>query len=287
MTMKLGLVGAGKMGGPMGRRLIAAGHSLIVCDINPEACARLAREGAEIRQTPSELADCEAIITSLPTPKEVELVASGPAGLLSSVNPGTLILETSTLGPAQSRHLEMEFGRRGATYLDAPVSNGVQGARDGTLVFMIGGDKAHFPKAKEILSPLASHVFYLGAIGSGNIAKILNQNIYLVYVAAFCEAMRLGRAAGLDVNTLVEVMRQSVAGDPLMTGWEKRIETADLVPGWSIRRVLKDLMLGVDVCSEQSFKSPVLEAAVRAFREAGEAGNLDNDLTSLYTAIQS
>ena len=283
--MDIGFIGVGKMGGPMGRRLLDAGHRLVVCDVNPNACAELARRGAQIRSTPSQVAaDCPNIITSLPSPAEVEVVMRGADGLLSSVRPGALVLETSTIGPALSRALAQEFAERGATYLDAPVSNGVQAAHDGTLTFMIGGDAADFERAKPILAPLASDVFHMGPTGSGNIAKLLNQNIYLAYVAAFCESMRLGRSAGLDVQTLLDVLRKSVAGDPLMTGWEKRIETGDLRPGWPIRRVLKDMTLGAEVCAEQSFKAPIFETALAAFREVGEAGNMENDLTALFTA---
>jgi len=126
----------------------------------------------------------------------------------------------------------------------------------------------------------------LGPTGSGNIAKLLNQNIYLAYVAAFCESMRLGRCAGLDIQTLLDVLRKSVAGDPLMTGWEKRIETGDLKPGWTIRRVLKDMTLGADVCLEQSFEAPIFATALQAYREVGAAGNMENDLTALYTAFK-
>jgi len=159
--MDIGFIGVGKMGGPMGRRLLDAGHRLAVCDVNPNACAELARRGAQIRSTPSQVAaDCPNIITSLPSPAEVEVVMRGADGLLSSVRPGALVLETSTIGPALSRALAREFAERGATYLDAPVSNGVQAAHDGTLTFMIGGDEADFERAVPILTPLASDIFF-------------------------------------------------------------------------------------------------------------------------------
>jgi len=284
--MDIGFIGVGQMGGPMVTRLLHAGHRLAVYDVDPDACARVVALGADRRSTPSQVAaDRPIIITSLPGPKEVELVMRGTDGLLSSVRPDTLILETSTIGPALSRALAQQFAERRATYLDCPVSNGVQAARDGTLTFMIGGDSAAVERAKPILSPLASDIFHLGPIGSGNIAKLINQNIYLCYVAAFCESMRLGRCAGLDVQTLLDVLRKSVAGDPLMTGWEKRIETGDLKPGWRIRRVLKDMTLGANVASEQSFDGPIFETTLQAFRDIGEAGHMEHDLTALFTAV--
>jgi 3-hydroxyisobutyrate dehydrogenase-like beta-hydroxyacid dehydrogenase len=285
-AMDIGFIGVGRMGGPMARRLLSAGHRLAVCDVNADACARLAAQGAETRSTPSSIAaDYPNIITSLPGPKEVELVMRGADGLLSAVRRDTLVLETSTIGPALSRALARQFSERGATYLDCPVSNGVQAAQAGTLTFMIGGDSAAVERAKPILSPLASEIFHMGPIGSGNIAKLINQSVYLGYVAAFCESMRLGRSAGLDVQTLLNVLRKSVAGNPLMTGWEKRIETGDLTPGFRVRRVLKDLSLCDDVCSEQEFAGPIFEAALQAFRDVGAAGHMEHDLTALFTAV--
>ena len=284
--MDIGFIGVGQMGGPMAARLLNAGHHLAVYDVDPDACARVVALGAERRSAPSQVAaDRPIIITSLPGPKEVEIVMQGTDGLLSSVRPDTLILETSTIGPALSRALAQQFAQAGAVYLDCPVSNGVQAAQAGTLTFMIGGDDAAVERAKPILSSLASDIFHLGPVGSGNIAKLINQNIYLCYVAAFCESMRLGRSAGLDVQKLLDVLRKSVAGDPLMTGWEKRIETGDLEPGWRVRRVLKDMTLGADVASERAFDGPIFETALQAFRDIGEAGHMEHDLTALFTAI--
>jgi 3-hydroxyisobutyrate dehydrogenase-like beta-hydroxyacid dehydrogenase len=207
--MDIGFIGVGKMGGPMARRLVEAGHRVIFHDVTAAACARLRSHGGEFRSSPASVAaECLYIITSLPSAKEVEIVMRGADGLLSCVRPGSLVLETSTIGPALSRELAREFAARDAVYLDAPVSNGVQAAEDGTLTFMIGGDAAAVERARSILSPLASDVFHMGEIGAGNIAKLLNQNIYLAYVAAFCESLSLGHCAGLNVQTLLDVLRK-------------------------------------------------------------------------------
>jgi 3-hydroxyisobutyrate dehydrogenase-like beta-hydroxyacid dehydrogenase len=151
----------------MARRLIDAGHRLAIYDVNPDACAKLAAQGAEMRSSPAAVAaDRNNIITSLPGPKEVENVMRGVDGLLSAIRRDALILETSTIGPALSRELAREFAAKGATYLDCPVSNGVQAAQAGTLTFMIGGDAAAVERAKPMLRPLATDIFHLGSIGS-------------------------------------------------------------------------------------------------------------------------
>src|SRR5689334_14582937 len=146
--LDIGFIGVGQMGGPMAGRLIDAGHKLAIYDVNQEACARLAARGAEVRASPAAIAaDRTNIITSLPGPKEVETVMRGTDGLLSAVRRDALVLETSTIGPALSRELAQEFAAKGATYLDCPVSNGVQAAKAGTLTFMIGGDAAAVDRA--------------------------------------------------------------------------------------------------------------------------------------------
>jgi 3-hydroxyisobutyrate dehydrogenase-like beta-hydroxyacid dehydrogenase len=285
--MDIGFIGVGQMGGPMARRLLVSGHNVAAYDINKAATAKLAAHGADIRSCPAEVVeDRSVILTSLPGPSEVEAVMTGASGVLQSVRPQALVLETSTIGPSLSRSLAQQFADKGASYLDCPVSNGVAAAEAGTLTFMVGGDAIVLERARPILAPLSSHIFHLGPVGSGNTAKLLNQSIYLCYVAAFCESMRLGREAGLDFRTLLEVLRRSVAGDPLMTGWEKRIETADLTPGWRLQRVLKDLSLCAQVCSETDFKGPIFETALSAFREVAESGHMESDLTALFTATR-
>lgn len=284
--MQLGLIGIGRMGSRMAARLLAAGHGLTIFDINVEACRPLAQHGATIADAPDEVArSSEIIITSVPGPAEINAVIEGPRGILAGAKPGTLIVETSTIGPAQSQSLAEHCAAAGVIYIDAPVSNGLEAAAAGTLTVMVGGERSAFDRALPILQLLGNRIYHLGPVGSGNVAKIANQIVYLSYVASFCEVAGLGHQFGLDIPALVEVLRHSVAGTPLITGWERRIQTGDIAAGFEINRVLKDLQLGADLCSEERFDAPVFQAALDIFRKAAAAGLGKNDMSAIYSAL--
>jgi 3-hydroxyisobutyrate dehydrogenase-like beta-hydroxyacid dehydrogenase len=282
--MELGFIGIGRMGSRMAGRLLAAGHALAIYDVDRAACAPLAERGATLCDGPGDVAGrSDMILTSVPGPVEVEAVMAGPAGVIAGARPGALIAELSTIGPAQSQDLAGRATAAGLAYIDAPVSNGVPAAEAGELTIMVGGSAADYRRALPVLNLLGNRLYHLGPIGSGNIAKIANQVVYLAYVAAFSEVARLGRDCGLDVPSLVDVLRRSVAGAPLMTGWERRIETGDIEPGFRIRRVIKDLELGARICADRQFDAPVFQAALDTFRKADAAGFRESDMTAIYT----
>lgn len=284
--MELGFIGIGRMGSRMAKRLLAAGHKVTVFDINADACRPLAADGAAIAKSPEGAArSSEIIITSVPGPAEVGAVIEGPKGILAGARPGTLIVETSTIGPAQSCAFAEHCAAAGLQYIDAPVSNGLEAADAGTLTIMVGGEPSAYERALPVLRHLGTRIYHLGPIGSGNVAKIANQLVYLSYVASFCEVAGLGYRYGLDMSKLVDVLRHSVAGAPLVTGWERRIETGEIAAGFQIYRVLKDLSLGTELCADKRFDAPVFEAALQTFRKAAEAGFGENDMSAIYSAF--
>lgn len=280
----IGFIGIGRMGSPMASRLLAAGYPLAVFDVNARASAPLVERGAHGCKSAAEVAQrSDILMTCLPGPKEVEAVVVGQEGVLSAPRKGSLLVEMSTIGPALSRSLAGRCREAGVAYIDAPISNSVGPAATGELSIMAGGDKSDYERALPVLGHLGNHIRHMGPTGSGNVAKIANQMIYLSYVAVFCEAARLAREAGLDVPGFVDVMRHSVAGDPLMTRWEERIENGDRVAGFHIRRVLKDLQLGAEACTELGIEAPLLARVIRTYRDAGEAGSMDKDMTAIYS----
>lgn len=281
--MNVGCVGTGRMGSRMARRLVDGGNKVFIYDVSPANYPALVSAGATVCPTPGALAaQVDFIVTSVPGPPQVEAAIAGPDGILSGARPGTLIIETSTIGPAQSRDLARRCAEHGVKFIDASVSGGVGPAERGTLTAMIGGERTDFETALPVLRCLAKGIHHLGPLGSGNVAKLINQIVFLSYVALFCEAAGLGRDYGLDIPELVEVLRTSVAGSPLMTGWEHHIETGDLKPGFQIMRVLKDLGLGEELCREQNYDAPIFQTALHAFRTAAEAGFADKDMTALF-----
>jgi 3-hydroxyisobutyrate dehydrogenase-like beta-hydroxyacid dehydrogenase len=280
-----GFVGLGRMGSRMAARLLAAGHELRVYDVVAEAAAPLVARGAVGCASVAEVAaSSQVIFTSLPGPAEIDAVVAGKDGIAARAASGSLVIETSTIGVQQSRMLAERCAERGIRFLDAPVSGGIAGAEAGTLSAMVGGPKSDLEDALPYLRAVASHVYHLGAHGSGATAKLINQIIYLSYAAVFCEATAFGAAEGLDVRVLVDALRQSVGGQPLSTHWESHIETGDYSPGFHIRRALKDLELGGEAIAGAGYDAPVFQSALRAFRRAAEAGYADCDIAALHAS---
>jgi 3-hydroxyisobutyrate dehydrogenase-like beta-hydroxyacid dehydrogenase len=282
--MDIGFIGIGRMGVRMAGRLLAAGYKLRVYDLSAEACAPLVARGAHLCASPGDAAkEADLVMTCLPGPEEVESALKGPRGVLANARKGSLLIEMSTIAPALSRALAASAKETGLSYIDAPISNGVDPAETGELTIMIGGDKADYDRAVPALRHLGNRLYHLGPTGSGNFAKIANQIIYLSYVASFCEITRVGREIGVDVPQMVDVMRNSVAGRPMMTGWEKRLENGDRVAGFQISRILKDLGLGADVAHEHGIDIPLLEEVIGVYRDTAEAGYADLDMTAIYS----
>ncbi len=284
----IGFIGLGRMGSRMATRLINAGYSLAIHDANPVAMAPLVARGARACATSAEVANQSGIVLScLPGPEEVAEIMDGPQGVLSAAPlKGTekpLLIEMSTIGPAQSRELSRRSRELGFAYIDAPISNGVGPAETGELTIMVGGNRADFERAQPLLRHLGNRIYHMGDIGAGNFTKIANQVIYLSYVASVCEIARAARGLGMDVPNFIDVMRNSVAGRPMMTHWEDRFENGDRVAGFQISRLLKDLQLGADICVDNAFDIPVLDAVIRTYRDASDAGHADLDMTAIYS----
>jgi 3-hydroxyisobutyrate dehydrogenase-like beta-hydroxyacid dehydrogenase len=273
----------------MAKRLLDAGYSLAVHDASPSATAPLVARGAHACATPAEVASRSSIVLScLPGPEEVAEVMEGPQSVLSapSKDGERLLIEMSTIGPAQSRELARRSREAGFAYIDAPISNGVGPAETGELTIMVGGRREDFDRAQPVLRHLGNRLYHMGDIGTGNFTKIANQVIYLSYVASVCEIAKAARGLDMDVPNFIDVMRNSVAGRPMMTHWEDRFENGDRVAGFQISRLLKDLQLGADLCSEHAFEIPLLETVIRTYQKASDAGHANLDMTAIYSVDQ-
>lgn len=281
---QVGYIGIGRMGSRMAKRLMDAGYSLALYDAQPAAMAPLVARGARACGTPAEVAShSDVIMSCLPGPEEVAEIMEGPQGLLSVAGGNRLLIEMSTIGPEQSRDLAGRASARGFAYIDAPISNGVGPAETGELTIMVGGRREDFDRAQPVLSHLGNRIYHMGDIGTGNFTKIANQVIYLSYVASVCEIARAARGLQMDVPNFIDVMRNSVAGRPMMTHWEERFASGDRVAGFQISRLLKDLQLGADLCAERGFDIPVLESVIDTYRRASDAGHADLDMTAIFS----
>jgi 2-hydroxy-3-oxopropionate reductase len=213
---RVGFIGLGRMGQAMCRSLTAAGYALRVCDLNPEALRAVRAMGdVDVAATAEAVAaECDVVMLSLPGPAEADTVMLGPRGVLAGAHPELVVLDTTTIGVAQSQALARAARIANVAYLDAPVS--IIRPIDGppTYTYMVGGDVAAFELARPVFEAIAGNVRRVGPSGAGTAAKLLNQVIYVGYLTLFAETLNVAQAAGIELEPLLAVLATSSAGLP-------------------------------------------------------------------------
>ncbi len=244
MSRKIGLVGLGAMGLPMGKRLVSNGFELsVVLHVKRTPADELAAIGAHICSHPAQLADeCEMVITSVPDVPQVEEVLFGKNGLARRPHHGLLFVDMSTINPSAARDFHTKLAGMGVSALDAPVSGGPARAADGTLTIMVGGDADAFERARPVLEALGTHIVHVGEAGAGQAVKLVNQLMIAIIMIANAEALTLGVKAGVPLETLTDVIGTASGSNYLMQNWlPKTLFSGDLSGGFALDLLMKDL----------------------------------------------
>ncbi|MBW6535682.1 MAG: 2-hydroxy-3-oxopropionate reductase [Mariniphaga sp.] len=239
--MKIGFVGLGIMGKPMAKNLLKAGHELIVLNKNKNA-GELKELGAESAETPAEIASkAKTVITMLPNSPEVKEVALGKNGLIEGATEGSVLIDMSSIAPLASREIAEALSKKGAEMLDAPVSGGEPKAIEGTIAVMVGGKKEVFDANYDIMMAMAGSVVYVGEIGAGNIAKLCNQIVVALNIAAVSEALVLAQKAGVSPDLVYKAIRGGLAGSTVMDAKAPMMMDRNFAPGFRIELHIKDM----------------------------------------------
>lgn len=240
--MKIGFIGLGIMGKPMAKNLLKAGYDLVVLDINKPAVEELVALGAKAGQSNVDIANqCEIIITMLPNSPHVKTVVLGEGGIIEAAKPGTIVIDMSSIAPLASREIFAALEAKGIELLDAPVSGGEPKAIDGTLSVMVGGKKEIFDRCYDIMKAMAGSVVYVGESGAGNIAKLCNQIVVAINIAAVSEALILAKKAGVDPDLVFQAIRGGLAGSTVMEAKAPMMMDRNFKPGFRIDLHIKDL----------------------------------------------
>lgn len=240
--MKIGFIGLGIMGKPMAKNLIKAGYQLVVSDRKMEIVEELTAMGAEAGLSNADVArKCEVIITMLPNSPHAKEVVLGHNGIIEGAKPGTVIIDMSSIAPLCSREIYAAVKDKGIEMLDAPVSGGEPKAIDGTLSVMVGGNKEVFDKYYDLLKVMAASVVYIGESGAGNIAKLCNQIVVGINIAAVSEALVLAQKAGVDPELVYKAIRGGLAGSTVMDAKAPMMMDRNFKPGFRIDLHIKDL----------------------------------------------
>jgi 2-hydroxy-3-oxopropionate reductase len=280
---RIGFIGLGVMGQPMARNLLSAGYSLVVHNRSRRAVDELASDGAMPVSSPAEVAaNAGIVITMLPDTPDLENVAFGPTGLVQSLQSGDLMVDMSTVDPLATRALGAEFQARGVGFLDAPVSGGEAGARDGTLSIMVGGSEADYLRAEPLFRVLGERIVHIGAIGAGQIAKAANQLVVGVTIEAVAEALSLVEAAGVDPVKVRQALLGGFAASRILEVHGQRMLDRAFAPGFRASLHLKDARIIAHTADEVGVHVPALSVALDAFRSLTDSGNGDLDHSALF-----
>ena len=288
MTPKLGLIGLGNIGEPVCRQLIGAGYEVSVFDANGEAVARLGDTEAEPASSPKALASvADVVLLSLPNSAVVEEVVLGEDGLIGSLSPGKVVIDTSSSKPSSTRMISARLAQAGIDMLDAPVSGGVMKAREGTLSVMVGGRREVFERCSPILQAFGGQIFFLGDHGAGHLAKALNNLLSATTLASAAEAVILAEKAGLSPDTFVEVINAS-NGRSYSTEvkFPKYILDRSFDDGFATALMSKDLKIALEAAAEMDFPMLVGSTVAQVWQAAVAQGNGARNHTEIYAFLE-
>ncbi len=295
--MKIAFIGLGNMGGPMALNLHKAGHALAAFDLSSDACKKLGAEGVPMAASAAAtVADAEVVVSMLPASAHVEalfLGSEGKPGLLDSIAPGTLVIDSSTIAAATSRKVAEAASKKGIAMIDAPVSGGTGGAIAGTLTFMVGGTDADLERARPVLEKMGANIFHAGPAGAGQTAKICNNMLLGVLMIGTSEALALGIANGLDPKVLSEIMRRSSGGNwalekynPVPGVMETAPASKNYAGGFGTDLMLKDLGLAQENAIAVRAATPLGGLARNLYAAHSLAGHGALDFSSVLKLVQ-
>uniref|UniRef100_UPI0035B22AE6 NAD(P)-dependent oxidoreductase n=1 Tax=Hylemonella sp. TaxID=2066020 RepID=UPI0035B22AE6 len=282
--MNIALLGTGLMGYPMARRLCEAGHTVQVWNRTRAKAEGLAAFGATVHDTPTAAAQSsEFVITMLehgPVVEEV-LFVSGVAG---AMKPGTVLIDMSSIKPAEARAHAERLGGMGITHLDAPVSGGTLGAEAGTLAIMAGGKASSFERAKPVFAPLGRATL-VGPSGAGQLAKLANQMIVGITIGAVAEALLLCQKGGADPAKVKEAISGGFADSRILQVHGQRMVERNFAPGGRMTVQLKDMRNALETAAGLGYTAPITSLLEQLYAEGVEHGLSDLDQSGLFVEL--
>jgi 3-hydroxyisobutyrate dehydrogenase len=290
--MQVGFIGIGVMGRPMTLNLLKAEHHVTIYARHPEKSEvqEVISAGAKLAPSPRAVAMAsDIVITMLPNSPQVEEVVAGPQGVLEGARKGLIVVDMSTIAPAMSRKLAQVASIQGVHLLDAPVSGGSQGAINGTLTIMVGGERAIFEQARPVLEAMGKkeNIFHVGPNGAGEIIKLVNNVLCGAIAAAISESFVLGAKAGADVDTMAKIIGVSTGASwQLANQFPLRAFNGSFQPGFMTDLLHKDLGLALDLAAENTVPAAMIALTRQMYEMARAEGYGRDDYTSLLKVLE-
>ena len=270
--MKIAFIGLGVMGGHMARHL-AGTYEVTVYDVDAARIERLVQAGARPATSVASAAEgADLVMLSLPTSQIVRDVAIGADGAIHAMVSGSVLIDMSTTAPETTLQVANELAERGVAFLDAPVSGGEGGARDATLAIMVGGDEAVFERCRPVLEVIGGSVTRIGEVGSGGVAKLVNNMIVAAMFAVIAEGFSLGRECGLDPDVLYQAIRGGWAGSKVLDVAAPGIIADDYTPGGTVSQHFKDIGYALALARSRNCPVPMTAMVDEIFKAARASG---------------
>ncbi len=257
MTEKIGLVGLGIMGKPMGKNVLKAGFPLTVWNRTISRAEELKELGARVANSPKEVAEnSDIIITMVSDSPDVQQVVLGDEGVIHGVRAGSVLVDMSTISPQVTRELANTLREKNVAMLDAPVSGGEKGAIEGTLSIMVGGDAAVLERVRPVFEAMGKRIVHIGENGMGQVCKLANQIAVVLNNLSMSEALVFAAKSGADVSKVLEAIQAGAAGSWALNNYAPKILRRDFSPGFFVSLQQKDLKLVMEAAREMNLSLP-------------------------------
>ncbi len=282
----LGFIGMGHMGSHMAQKLLDAGYQLTVYDRTKQKAKALGQRGAQVAQTPKDLAaTCQVVMACVTDDEAQHDVIFGPDGALSGVHGGSMMIDLSTVSPDASRRLFQAAKEKGVPMIDAAVSGSVPQVDQGSLVIFAGGDHKTFEQCKPILDVLGKNSFYMGASGMGTTMKLVVNTLLGLGMQALAEAITLGEKAGLEKSLLLDVLDQTAVLTPGQKSKLENVRREQYPTNFALSLMHKDFSLVLSRAYDLSLSMPATAAAQQMYTAAMAKG-MDEDFSIMIKFME-
>lgn len=285
--LKVGYIGLGLMGKSMARNILKAGFPVVVHNRSQAAVDELVAEGATAASSPAEVAaQVETVCTNLPDTPDVEMVALGENGILAGAHEGLIFVDNSTIKPGAARSIASKLAEKGVLSLDAPVSGGDIGARDGTLTIMVGGEAAALEKVMPVFQAIGKTITHVGDAGAGQVAKAANQIMVAAQMAAMGELLVFSKKAGVDPQKVVDAIKAGAAQCWSLDVKPPRLFAGNRQPGFKAYMQAKDLNIVMESAREYGAPLPLTAESTQLFNAMLQMGMAELDNSAVIGVIE-
>jgi len=285
--MKVAFIGMGTMGAPMAMHILKAGFPLVVHNRTREREKPLAEKGAVRAASPREAATgADVVVTCVSDTPDVRAILLGEDGVLYGIETGAVVVDMSTISPAATREIAAAISEKGVHMVDAPVSGGSEGAQKGTLSIMVGGDAEQVQRVRPVLETMGKTITHIGPVGSGQLAKAINQIVIAGVYWGVAEGVALGLKAGLDMEKVVQALSGGAAGSWVMDNRSNNMIENHYPLGFRLQLHRKDLVIGLEAARELGVTLPVSALVEQAESGLIGRGYGDEDISAVARALR-